>query len=97
MGGGANNRDGGSSPVASILTGVAAIRALHRSGPWAWSNHRGDFSRALLENQLQEVQHQAIHKSFWSPEPSAMQRFGQIWSLGHLQSELSMNSLSTRS
>ena len=24
-----NNRDGGSSPVASILTGVAAIRTLH--------------------------------------------------------------------
>ena len=74
-----NNRDGGSSPVASILTGVAAIRTLHTNvvgyirdemnrldastedqALWLGAIAKAISLRALLKNQLQEVQHQAI-------------------------------------
>ena len=74
-----NNRDGGSSPVASTTSGVAAIRAFHANvvdyirdemnrldattedqALWIGSITEAISLRALLENQLQQFQHEAI-------------------------------------
>ena len=74
-----NNRDGGSSPVASTTSGVAAIRACHANvvdyirdemnrldattedqALWIGAITEAISLRALLENQLQQFQHQAI-------------------------------------